>query len=176
MTVVALAVLSVDGCMTRGDEPGSGFASREDQEHFRSAMGRFQAVIMGRATFDVERERILSAPDRGPVRIVLTRSPSSFAGLERPGRLEFSDEAPDRLLAGLERRGVGTVGLLGGARIFDLFVESDLVSEWHITVEPLLLGAGTRLLTRETSRRLELVDRRELNSAGTMLLTYRRRG
>jgi dihydrofolate reductase len=170
--VIAMAVISVDGCLTRHDEAGSGFASREDQEHFRATMRACGATIMGRATFDAERERILAAPAGGLLRTVMTRRPADFAALERPGALEFRADSPDRIVASLAGRGYKAVALLGGSQIFDLFIEADLVTEWRITVEPRFFGTGARLLSRATDRRLVLTDRQPLNETGTLLLTY----
>ncbi|MFW5826330.1 MAG: dihydrofolate reductase family protein [bacterium] len=170
---MGIAVASLDGYLTHHDEPGSSFASDEDQAHFRSTVASCDAAIMGRATFDGEREHILGAPDVGRVRLVLTRSPGEYRELERPGILEFTSASPAELAADLARRGVRRVALLGGGRVYALFADAGLVSRWLVTVEPALFGGGTRLLEGQTDRRLELVSSRRLNDAGTLLLEYR---
>ena len=172
MRVVGVAVLSVDGCLTRHDEPGAPFASPEDQALFRATMRECRAVVMGRRTFDVARERIL-APSALPVlRTIMTREPSRYASAVRPGSVEFTDASPRALVESLAARGYDALAVLGGRQIYDLFTADDLLTEWQITVEPRLFGSGTRLLACATDRRLRLVEHRLLNES-TILLRYR---
>ena len=173
MEILGIAVVSLDGCLTRHDEPGSSFASDEDQAHFRATLASCDAAIMGRATFDEEREHILASADADRLRVVLTRSPAAYRGLERRGTLEFTDAAPRAVAEDLARRGVRRVALLGGGQIYALFAAAGLVNAWIVTVEPRLFGDGTRLLEGKADVRLELVESRRLNEAGTVLLTYR---
>jgi dihydrofolate reductase len=173
MEIMGIAVVSLDGCLTRHDEPGSAFASHEDQVHFRTVVASCDAAIMGRITFDGERERMLASPDPRRLRVVLTRSPDAYRELERPGALEFTAAPPVELIAALARRGSRRVALLGGGRVYALFADAGLVSRWVITVEPLLFGGGTRLLEGRTDRRLELLESRRMNESGTLLATYR---
>ena len=184
MHVIAMAVLSLDGCLTRHDEDGVSFASREDQEQFRTVLREVGVSVMGRRTFEVERERILKrvrhAPDaegsesREDLRIVLTREPERYANLAVPGRLEFTSRTPGQILEDLAGRGWESVLVLGGTQVYDLFTEGGLITEWRITVEPLLLGDGARLLGSPVEEGLTLVERRLLN-ASTLLLRYRPR-
>ena len=173
MEILGVAVVSLDGCLTRHDEPGSSFASDEDQAHFRATVASCDAAIMGRATFDGERERILASSGAGRLRVVLTRSPDAYRDLENRGALEFTDAAPRVVAADLARRGVRRVALLGGGQIYALFAAAGLVNRWIVTVEPMLFGDGTRLLEGRADVRLELVESRRMNEAGTVLLTYR---
>ncbi|MFW5718444.1 MAG: dihydrofolate reductase family protein [Spirochaetota bacterium] len=173
MEIMGIAVVSLDGCLTRHDQPGSAFASHEDQAHFRATLASCDATIMGRITFDGERERILASSDPGRLRVVLTRSPHAYRDLERPGALEFTAAPPGELTTALARRGTRRAALLGGGRVYALFADAGLVSRWVITVEPLLFGGGTRLLEGRTDRRLELLESRRMNESGTLLLTYR---
>lgn len=173
MEILGIAVISLDGCLTRHDEPGSAFASKEDAAHFRATLDSCDAAVMGRATFDGERERILASLDTDRLRVVLTRSPDAYRDLERPGALEFTDAAPRAVAADLARRGARRVALLGGGQIYALFAAAGLVNRWIVTVEPRLFGDGTRLLEGKADVRLELVESRRMNEGGTLLLTYR---
>ena len=171
MKVIALAVTSLDGCLTRHDEPGVSFSSPEDQAHFRRVMRDCGATIMGRRTFDTVRDRILAAPASGLCRTVMTRDPAAYADVEHPGALEFTAASPREIVSSLSARGFEAVAVLGGGEIFDLFVADALLTEWRITVEPRLFGTGTRLLSRPTDRHLRLTGHRLLNES-TLLLTY----
>lgn len=172
MYLTAIAVISLDGRLTRHDEPGAKFASRADQEHFRASMRAAGLVIMGRRTFDVERERILAASD-GPRRIVITRSPEAFRTIARPGALEFRSAAPAALMNELAEEGVERGLLLGGGAIFRLFAEEGLVDEWQITVEPRLFGAGAPLVDGAMDAHLRFAETRLLGP-DTLLLRYLR--
>ncbi len=172
MRVLGIAVLSVDGCLTRHGESGVSFASAEDQKEFRAAMRECGATVMGRRTFDVVRDRIVGSSDTALLRTIVTRDPSRYAQLARPGQIEFTAAGPREILGSLSERGYRAVAVLGGAQIYDLFVAHGLITEWQITVEPRLFGTGTRLLTRAADERLVLVEHRLLN-ANSLLLRYR---
>ena len=172
MRVLGIAVISVDGCLTRHAESDVSFASAEDQREFRRAVRECGATVMGRRTFDLVRERILGSTDRSLLRTILTREPSRYVDLAQPGRVEFSDADPREILRSLSDRGYQSVAVLGGAEIYDLFTAEGLITEWQITVEPRLFGTGTRILTRAADPALTLVEHRLLN-ASTLLLRYR---
>ncbi|MFW5688852.1 MAG: dihydrofolate reductase family protein [Spirochaetota bacterium] len=189
MRVVGIAVISLDGSLTRPGEDGVSFSSPEDQAHFRAALRGAGAAIMGRRTFEAEQEHMLSslqadAQPTAPVpgaassrrrpleRIVMTRNPARYASLVHPGRLEFSDESAAAILRRLEARGHETVLILGGTAVFERFVHDRLITEWQLTVEPRILGSATRLVATPADQELELVEHRLLNSS-TVLLRYR---
>ena len=97
---------SIDGYLTRHDEPGAGtFASEADQVHFRALMREVDSSLFGGATYRTDRAHI--RPDLRPdlLRVVWTRDPAAFAGEEVPGQLEFSAAEPVELLADLGTRG-----------------------------------------------------------------------
>lgn len=172
MKLVALAVTSLDGYITRGAEPGSAFASREDEELFRATVRRAGAVIMGRRTFDPIRRTVLRNIDSGLLRVVVTREPERYEAIARPGALEFSSAAPEAIVADLAARGFALAVLGGGAATYDLFARARLIDEWWITVEPFLFGSGTSLTSFTGHPPLRLLEARPLNDS-TVLLRYR---
>jgi dihydrofolate reductase len=105
--------------------------------------------------------------------VVLTRTPADYAAQAQPGSLEFTNDAPEKLLAGLRVRGFKRCVLLGGAQVHTLFFAAGLVDEIWLTVEPILFGGGTPLLVARVDVRLELLASEKLNAAGTLLLRYR---
>jgi riboflavin biosynthesis pyrimidine reductase len=172
--VLLVAVQTLDGCITYHDEPGTGaFASREDAEHFARTMGTCDCSVFGSATFEADRVPITSNLANQRLRVVLTRRPGDYAADAVPGALEFSDAAPAAVLADLEARGFERCALLGGSIVNGLFLEADLVDELVLTLEPRILGTGTRLASGRMDRVFELVEDVPLN-ASTRLLRYRR--
>jgi dihydrofolate reductase len=172
MRVLGIAVVSVDGCLTRHGESGVSFSSPEDQSHFLKTMRECGATVMGRRTFDAVRDRILGSGSVQLLRTVVTRHPDRYAELARPGMLEFTAHRPADIIDALGTRGYTSVAVLGGAQLFDAFVAERQITEWHLTVEPRLFGEGIRLLGRATDQRLELTEHRLLAS-DTLFLRYR---
>jgi dihydrofolate reductase len=174
MKVVLLAVQSLDGFITRHDEPGSGFASAADRAHFSSTLSGMDCSIMGRVTYEQVREEIkarLGTSHRR--RIVLTRSPARYASETVAGRLEFSSEAPKTLLERLKGEGHRMCALLGGAEVHSLFLEQGWVTEVWLTLEPRIFGGGTQLVSGRMDTRLELLSCDQLGKAGSLLVKYK---
>ncbi len=90
MRIVLIAAQSLDGFITRHDEPGTAFTSPEDKAHFRAALAAFDACIFGAETYRISRVFIRAQFPDHPLRIVLTRSPERFAADQVPGELEFT--------------------------------------------------------------------------------------
>jgi dihydrofolate reductase len=171
MKVTLIAAQSLDGFITRHDQPGSAFTSEADKQHFPKSLRDFDCQIMGAETF-----RIWQRTSDEPIhpkrpQWVVTRNPAAFAGAARPGWLEFTDEAPEALLAKLEARGLQNCALLGGGKIHQLFLAAKRVDELWLTVEPLLFGCGTSLVAGPVDTRLRLLSSENLSDS-TLLLKY----
>lgn len=174
MHVLLVAVQTIDGCITHHEQPGTGsFASREDADHFAHTMSTCDCSVFGSATFEADRVPITSNLAIQRLRVVLTRRPGHYAADAVPGALEFSDASPAEVLADLDARGFRRCALLGGSVINGLFLEADLVDELVITLEPRIMGTGTRLARGRMDRVFELLEDVPLN-ASTRLLRYRR--
>jgi dihydrofolate reductase len=171
MNVVLIAVVSLDGRITRPGEPGPGFASPGDQRWFREALRGFDCCVMGRKTFD-------AIPPGGPeaatrLRVVMTRS---AAGRTAVAGVEFSAAAPAEIVAGLRARGFHRCALLGGGQIYAQFLDAGLVDAMWLTLEPVVLGGGTPLADGIVlGANFTLTESRRL-SHDTLLLHYQRAG
>jgi len=172
ITVVAIAVMSLDGCITRHDEEGTAFASAADQQFFRKALKSFDCCIFGAKTFESSQTEILQHRTPERLRIVLTRSPERYAALYHADHLEFTNAPPEAILADLRRRGKQRCAILGGSDIYTLFCEQRLVHELWLTIEPCLLGVGKRLIDGRIDASLRLISH-ELLAEDTLLLKYR---
>ena len=170
MHVTLIAAQSVDGFITKHDEPGAGFTSEADKRFFRAALKEFDCCVMGSKSYEQARNTIQRHLPR--VRIVLTRRPNDYASEASAGTLEFTSSPAQRVLEDLERRGCKRCALVGGGEIHGLFFEQGLVDELWLTVEPLLFGRGTPLCGRMVESRLELTSNERLEGS-TLLLKYR---
>jgi dihydrofolate reductase len=173
MRVTLIAAQSVDGYITRHDEPGTAFTSAADQHYFREALRSFDCSIMGGETYRVSRDQWGSQLSSERCRVVLTRDPGRYAAESRPGKLEFSKEPPAELVQRLRDAGHQACALLGGAQIHHLFLEAGLVDELWLTLEPRLFGTGTRLVGRAVDLHLQLESVERLDHSSTLLAKYR---
>jgi dihydrofolate reductase len=91
-----------------------------------------------------------------------------------PQGVEFSTLSPKRLVQSLEKQGRTKALLAGGPRLSATFFKSKLVSEFFLTIEPKVFGAGLPLLDGIIgTQELRLVSIKKLNRAGTLLLRYK---
>ncbi len=176
MLVVLIAVISIDGCLTRHTVPGAAnWASPDDQAHFRSALAECDVSIMGSATYAESRGYIMANLTLNRRRIVMTRTPSRFEADAVAGRLEFTDETPSKLIERLANEQHSRCALLGGGQIYSACLAADVVDEMLITIEPRVFGTGTRLagVTAPIDPSFSLANVSLLGTA-TVLLKYER--
>jgi riboflavin biosynthesis pyrimidine reductase len=171
MRLVLIAAQSLDGFITRHDEPGTAFTSPEDKAYFHTVLAGFDAGIIGGETYRVSRDFIRASLPGRLLRVVLTRSPEKFAGDAVPGALEFTKAAPAAVAADLRGRGFKHCALLGGSHVHSLFFAAGLTDEVWLTIEPALFGAGTPLLARRAEVRLALQTVEKLGPH-TLLVKY----
>jgi dihydrofolate reductase len=73
----------------------------------------------------------------------------------------------------LKARPGGDISVMGSTSIARLCVEHDLVDEYLLMIEPILLGGGKRIFPEDgTARTLELVSS-TVASTGVLVCTYR---
>ena len=172
MHTVAIAVMSLDGCLTRHDEEGTAFASAADQKHFREALRIFDCAVMGGGSYRVARESILADRAAARLRVVLTRTPGRYAADARSGVLEFRSDDIASVIESLAARGYSQCAVVGGARLLTSCLQAKLLGELWLTLEPVAFGEGRRLIEGAAEFRFELVSM-EMLGASTVLLRYR---
>src|SRR5688572_20802768 len=106
MKLSLVAVTSVDGKLTRGDQSDIySWTSVEDQQHFSQMIRDHSLIIMGRKTYEAAQGKIkLQA---GKLRVVMTHHPEMYVEEAVPGQLEFTSSQPSELVSQLEERGYG---------------------------------------------------------------------
>ncbi|PIY80226.1 MAG: deaminase [Candidatus Pacebacteria bacterium CG_4_10_14_0_8_um_filter_42_14] len=173
MKITLAMVMSADGRTTKGDDPNIySWTSPEDQEHFFSRIAENNLIIMGRKTYESAAEKIRFAPER--LRVVMTKNPGLYAEFTVKGQLEFSNENPAELISRLEEKGFNRALLVGGETLNWHFLKAGLVDELLLTVEPQLFGSGAGLFSGPLdSLKLELLEQKQLNDQGTMLMRYK---
>jgi dihydrofolate reductase len=151
MEVVLIAVVSLDGCLTRHDASGvSTWASADDQQHFRETLRGCDASVMGSATYLAARDHVLANLTSTRLRVVMSRTPERFGSDAAPGRLEFTASSPSEVVDHLRADGFQRCALLGGGQIYSQFLAEGLVDSMLLTIEPRIFGTGIRLAGTDT--------------------------
>lgn len=170
---ILLAAVSLDGRITRGNEEGTEWTSMDDKRFFERELDNFDAVIMGRGTFEA-----IEPPLKPRNRIVFTHSPlfqSSVEHWNSAGPIVPFSGTSARLLKLLKMHGWKRVAILGGTSIYDWFLKRGLIDEMYLTLEPVIFGTGKALasVALESLTTFKLLSTKKLNSQGTLLLHYK---
>ena len=136
-------------------------------------MESVDALVMGRATYELSL-RLPGGTDvfaDKDVYVVTSRHDlEPFEGVEF-----VVGRDPATFVAELKRRPGGTIWLFGGGRLATALAAADLIDDYLIVVQPVLLGSGVRLWQDGLSPRdLELSHIREW-PGGLVELAYRPR-
>ncbi len=172
MKLVLLAVSSIDGFITRGNEANIyEWTSPEDSKIFFKEIEKAKLIIMGAKTYGISRHFMKSK--QGRKRVVITRDPQKYSREKISGFLEFTNESPTELVNRFTNEGIDEALIVGGCEINTLFLEENLISEIYLTLEPLIFGEGKKLFSEGVAQNLELLSSKKLNDKGTMLLKYK---
>ncbi len=173
MKIVIVAVASVNGKITKGDDSNIySWTSKEDSRFFFSLIEKSNLIVMGSKTYEAAKKLIKHKKNR--LRIVLTKNPKRYLKESMKGMLEFTNEGPLELTKRLEGKGYKKILLVGGGEINVLFLKSKLVNEIYLTIEPKIFGTGKNLVGEsDFESQLQLISARKLNEQGTLLLKYK---
>jgi dihydrofolate reductase len=173
MEIILAYVMSLDGFVTdsAGNSPTQ-WASPEDQAQFQQLVRDCGLVIMGTNTYESHKQ--FFKHDENILRIVMTRTPEKYATEVVPDHLEFSSLSPSDLTKSLTNMGYTKALMAGGPKLYAEFFKAGLITDLHVTIEPLLLGAGTSAASGVPSQiKLRLIDTVQLNTRGTLLVRYK---
>jgi dihydrofolate reductase len=143
-------------------------------------MQRTEALLFGRRTWRVMAD---AWPKRAgdPFADRMNEVPKYVASRTlRPADLDWNNstllDPADALgaVGALRAETAGDIQVMGSASLARQLVSADLVDEYRLMVEPILLGGGKRLFPDDgNARRLELVDVTKA-STGVLICVYRR--
>ncbi len=164
MKILLLSAISVDGRIGLNADHFSNWTSKEDKKFFSEKTKESGVIIMGRKTFDT-----IGRPLPGRINIVMTRDTSNTEN--QLGLLEYTSDSPREIIKNLQDRGFDSVVIGGGASIYSLFLQEDLVTDLYLTIEPVLFGKGVSVVDGIDQRKLNLESLEQLNNQ-TILLHY----
>ncbi len=168
MNCFIIAALTADGFIGRTiDDRSFDWTSKEDKQFYIDKIKGADAIIMGSKTFDT-----FKLHPRGSRWEIYTRSPQEFIN-HKPDIIQASgtDEKPQELIKRLEKEGVESIAIAGGASIYTMFMKAGVVDRLYLTVESVLFGDGVKLFNQSFEKKLNLVKTQNL-SPKTLLLEY----
>jgi dihydrofolate reductase len=164
MKVILLMAVTADGMIARDSMQLVDWTGKADKKYFVHITKQAGVMIMGSKTFDT-----IGKVLPGRKNIVMTRDKNRQSADED---LLFTDQAPDRILSGLEAEGFTTATLIGGAVTNTLFMKQGLIDEVHLTLVPTFFGQGLALFNERLDIDLELMDVKQINDTH-LLVRYR---
>ena len=166
MKVILMAAVTIDGKIARHEHHFVDWSSKEDKKLFMQTSKRAGVVILGNNTYET-----FPSPLPGRLHVVLTTNVADKP--HKPGEIEFTDRSPAEIVADLEARGYEEAVLTGGAQVNALFLAAGMVDEIWLTIEPYIFGLGIDLFRGlPFDRRATLLEVRQLNEGGSVLLRY----
>ncbi|HSW79716.1 MAG TPA: dihydrofolate reductase family protein [Candidatus Saccharimonadales bacterium] len=171
MKVILADVISLNGKITKGDDPDiHSWSSAEDWEKFVQLRDSCDVIVIDRHTY----ETVLPKPEAGKLRIVLTTRATDFLDAIVPDQLEFRNTSVKLLIDELSLSGHKKVLVAGGGKVCADFMSAGLVDEFCLTLEPVLFGEGKAMLAeRPFNVSLQLISVEKLNEQGTLLVRYK---
>ncbi|MBI2484493.1 dihydrofolate reductase family protein [Candidatus Uhrbacteria bacterium] len=159
----AFAAMSADGKISLRKASLPSWTSREDQRFFQKSLAGFDAVVVGRNTYETAARSL-----RRRTTYVIT---SRTSKKRRYGSVTFVNPAGVDLAALFSQ--YRSVAVLGGSSVYGLMARHGLLHDFYLTIEPLLFGRGTPLIAGlKRTLPLRLASIRRLNRTGTILLHY----
>jgi dihydrofolate reductase len=162
MKVFIVAATTADGFIGRTADHLADWSSKEDKKLFVKLTKEAGTMVMGSKTFAT-----IGRALPGRKTIVYTRDPHE----SDIDDVTFTNEAPADLVNRLANEGHESLAICGGASIYSLFMESGVVDELYLTIEPVVFGTGVPLFGNTLENGLTLLSAENLNPS-TVLLHY----
>jgi dihydrofolate reductase len=143
-------------------------------------MGAITAYLFGRKTYEHMAAHWPNEPDENPIARHLNATPKyvvtrTLTSVEWAGSQILDGDVVESV-NDLKSEGDGFISVLGSGELVQTLIEHGLIDNYRLSVHPLVLGTGKRLL-RETPRPLpmRLVDCTS-TSTGILMLNYEAAG
>lgn len=151
MKVIAVWTQSVDGFIAKSGDDDLRWGKKADKQWFSKVTRAMGVVVMGRKTAE-----LIGKPLSERLNIVMSRK---------------MGKSPREILAELKKKGFERVAICGGASIYSLWLKEKLVDELWVSVQPLMLGGGIRVV-EDVEVKLEFLEQEEIGE-GVVVVKYR---
>ncbi|HEY9584176.1 MAG TPA: dihydrofolate reductase family protein [Candidatus Paceibacterota bacterium] len=157
-----IAATSTDGFIAKDPTaPSTKWTSEYDKKRFVEMTKHSGVVVMGAKTFAT-----ISKALPGRRTIVYSNTPIDVPGIET------TSLPPAELISKLESEGLKELAICGGAMIYTMFMEANVVDNVYLTVEPVTFGTGIPLFNKSFDDKLELINT-EQKPSGTIFKDYK---
>lgn len=188
--VIVSEFLSLDGVMQAPGGPdedrSSGFAYGGWQRPYFDdvfagvvfeAMAKTGGFLFGRRTYEIMAAYWPSQPDADPFAATLNGLPKYVASTTLSEPLEWQNSTllqgdVAKAVAELKEQAGKNLVVLGSGELVQTLMENDLIDQYGLMINPIVLGGGKRLFRDGSARRpLKLVDSKT-SSTGVLITTY----
>ncbi|MBT3865007.1 dihydrofolate reductase [Candidatus Peregrinibacteria bacterium] len=143
MKTVLIAAITLDGKISTSSSKDVDWTSKKDKAFFSKELKKAGVSILGRKTYQAALAAKHLTP--GTRRIIITRTPSKYKSHQVPGKLEFTNDTPKKIIAKLEKAGHKKAVISGGSEIYASFLKAKLIDEIYLTIAPKIFGKGVPL-------------------------------
>jgi dihydrofolate reductase len=155
------------------------FADAEFDAFIDATLQSIDAMVFGRVAFEklARYWRTASPPEASEVQVRLMHELPKYVVSDRLGRTEWNNSHTvggdiAAAITALKQQPGGDIALFAGGGVATSFVQLGLIDEYRLIVNPVLLGAGTRLFGGGYERSdLRLIETRRFAS-GALVLFY----
>ncbi len=166
---IAIAAITIDGKIAKGSGHMSDWTSKEDKNFLRKMLDKSDVIIVGNNTY---KTAIKPLSKRNC--IVFSRSAGQFNS--RSANLMYINPNKTDIKKLIKNLGYKKIAVLGGAQTYSYFLETNLLNEIYLTIEPLAFGTGISLFSNKKpgDYKFKLVSIKKLNKKGSVLLRYKK--
>ncbi|QIP13069.1 hypothetical protein G8759_10730 [Spirosoma aureum] len=127
---------------------------------------KFNAVIMGKTTYDILAPNYLPLQNEGTTVVLTTHKQAKSDN----STVVFTQGSPSEIVQMLTDKGHTEAVIIGGAMAMSEFVNAGLVNDIYFVMEPVLFGNGLPLLKGvEMDFKLNLLEVTKLNNSSLQL-------
>jgi len=181
--IVAFDHVSLDGYFA-GPNGELDWIAHDDEDHQYSIerSRSSDTLIFGRTTYEImasywpaptaiKNDPIVAGIINRVPKIVFSKTLRSVEDGPIWKNVKLYNEIDPEEFVKMKREGDGVIAILGSGTIVQQFANYDLIDEYGLLVNPVILGSGKYLFKDVHRKNLELLDKRTFRN-GKILLTY----
>lgn len=169
MAILLNLAVSLDGFI-EGPQGEFDWCFTDQDYGMTEFLSRCDAIIFGRKSYELMLQ-YEENPYPTKMKYVFSNTLQSAAG-----QATIVNGSIPEAVAQIRQRTAGDIWFFGGARLLEDFMQHDLIDEMHLSVHPILLGAGKPLFSGLRERKhLRLIETKSYDS-GLVQLIYGKAG
>lgn len=162
--VFLIAAISADGFISpTQEEISTSWTGKSDKKRFVELTKDAGVVVMGSKTYET-----IGKPLKDRLNLIYSRT-KTFE------EVESVSESPVELIDRVEKLGYTKIAICGGAEIYSMFLNANIVDEIYLTIEPILFGSGIKFLSSIDSKHVSRMTilNSEINEDGSIFVHYK---